>query len=370
MSERHEHSDTTPRTSPRTAILVACAAVTALVLSACNAGDGGSGTNAGGHGPNTASESCGRPSTNPYPGLPAAQAPGVTAGKNARIPVGKPGRDKPKITIGTKDFAESLLLGQLYKTALQEKGFTVELKTDIGPSEEIDEAFQDGEIDMYPEYLGEIVTSIAGKKPQDSAGATYEAAKSFEEEHRDATILQQTPYQNVDILLVKPEFCRKNHLESANDLAHVGTNGSKVVFAAQQAAKNRYSGFKGLRKAYGLTEAEFHGVSAGGEALTAVNNGKANVADGFSTTTSVVQAVQDGEFVALKDPKHIMGFQHVAPVVKLPVLTEQGNKFADTLNWVNSKLKLEVINKLNKKVQSKGIPAEQVAKEYLGSNGL
>src|SRR5699024_8222608 len=157
----------------------------------------------------------------------------------------------------------------------------------------------------YPEYLGEIVTSIAGKQPQDSARATYDAAQSFEEEHRDATNLQQTPYQNVDILLVKPEFCRKKHLESANDLAHVGTNGSKVTIAAQQAAKDRYSGFEGLQQACGLTQAEFHGVSAGGEALKAVNKGNANVADGFSTTTSVVQAVQDGKFVALKDPKHI-----------------------------------------------------------------
>lgn len=367
MSEMPSSRNADPLCRWRPAALVAGAAVVALTVSACGST---SGTRPGANGPNTPAKSCGRPTTDPYPGLQAAKAPSVTAGTRDQLPTAMPGREKPPVTIGTKDFAESVLVGQLYKTALEKKGYTVKLQPKIGPSEDIDAAFKSGKIDVYPEYLGEVVTSLTGNETQQSAKETYETAKKFEQAKRDATIFKQTPYENVDIMLVKPGFCRQNHLNSAADLKHVGTDGSGVTFTAQRAAKSRYAGFKGLQEVYGLTNAKFKGVSAGGQTIQAIENGEANVADGFSTTTSVVKAVQDGDLVALKDPKHIMGFQHVAPIVKQSVVTKEGPAFERTLNWVDAKLTLDVINKLNKQVQSDHVPAAKAAKSYLNSNGL
>lgn len=355
----------------RSGVLVASFATVAMIVTACGGGGGGASNNAsgnsGGSNASTASGACHSSSTDPYPGVAAAEAPDVTAGQDATLPAGTPGKGKPAIKIGTKDFAESVLLGQLYKVALEKKGYTVQFQPKIGGSEVIDNAFKSNQIDLYPEYLGEIATSIADNTPQetDSAKKTFDAAKKFEEDNRDATIFKQTPFQDVDILLVTSEFCKQHNLKSATDLKNVGDNGSGVTFVAQGPSKTRYSGFKGLQEAYGLTNAKFKGVTAGGQTIQVINNGGANLADGFSTTQVVVQAVKDGKLTVLQDPKRIMGFQHVAPVVKKSVAQQMGPEFEQTLNWVSSKLTLDAINAMNKAVQSNGQPEADVAMKFL-----
>lgn len=360
----------------RPAALVASAAVVAMAVTACGGGGGGSnsGSSSGGSsgGSSAAAQaSCGRSSTDPYPGVKAAEAPQVTA-SNAKLPSGTPGKGKPAVKMGSKNFSESTLVAQLYGQALAKKGFTVQYQPQIGASETIDKAFQSNQIDMYPEYLGEIASSIAQKSPQETSTArkTYDVAKQFEQSQRGATIFKQTPYQDVDIMLVTPQFCKQHKLKSAADLVNVGNKGSGVTFTAQGAARTRYSGFKGLQEAYGLTNAKFKGAPTGGSTLQVVKGGGANVADGFSTTTSVVQAVKKGEFVVLKDPKHIMGFQHVAPIVKQSLAKKEGPAFEQTLNWVSSKLTLNAINAMNKAVQLNHQPEETVAKTFLTQNGL
>jgi osmoprotectant transport system substrate-binding protein len=390
MSNMFSKKPGEPRRRWRQGSLVASLAVVAVAATACggggagasnasgggggNASGGGSASSSAGGGSGAASSgSCGRASTDPYPGLKAANAPKVTAGSQSnsvQVPQGMPGKGKPAVKIGAKNFAESTLVGELYTQALEAKGYQVSFKKQIGGSEVIDKAFNAGQIDMYPEYLGEIATSLASNKPAKDAAETYQNAKKFEQNKRDATILLQTPYQDVDIMLVKPDFCKKHSLKSAADLKQVGTKGSKVTFTAQAPSRTRYAGFKGLQEAYGLTQADFKGAPTGGSTLKVVNNGGANVADGFSTTTSVVKAVKNGKFVVLKDPKHIMGFQHVAPVVKQKTANAEGPAFKKTLNWVDSKLTLKVINQLNDAVQSKNIPVNQVAKKFLKANGL
>lgn len=361
----------------RRGTLVVSLAVVALVAAACGGSSGSSSSSSSSSAKTSkaaaGSQKCGRSSTDPYPGVKAANAPGVTAGSKANpahLPQAMPGKGKPAITIGAKNFAEETLLGELYTQALQDKGYKVSFKKQIGATEVIDKAFSHNQIDLYPEYLGEIASSLANNKPAASATEVYQEAKKFEQNKRDATIFLQTPYQDVDIMLVKPAFCRAHHLSSAAGLKNVGTNGSKVTFTAQAPSRTRYEGFKGLQEAYGLTQASFKGAPTGGSTLTVVNNGGANVADGFSTTTVVVQAVKDNKFVVLKDPKHIMSFQHVAPVVKRSVAKADGPALKQTLNWVDSNLTLKVINHLNNAVQSKNIPAHTVAKKFLAANGL
>jgi glycine betaine/choline ABC-type transport system substrate-binding protein len=80
-------------------------------------------------------------------------------------PAGRPGMGKPAVRLGTKNFTEELILGQLYAQALQAKGFTVQLTQAIGPTEVIDPALLNGTIDMYPEYTGEIVSTLTNIAP-------------------------------------------------------------------------------------------------------------------------------------------------------------------------------------------------------------
>src|SRR3954449_980258 len=95
----------------------------------------------------------------------------------------------PTITIGTKNFTEQFILGELYRQALEANGFRVRLKSNIGSSEIVDRALVAGSLDMYPEYIGVALSELAGrtKRPR-IATAAYRDAQAFEERPRFAVL--------------------------------------------------------------------------------------------------------------------------------------------------------------------------------------
>ena len=110
----------------------------------------------------------------------------------------------PTITIGTKNFTEQYILGELYAQTLRKAGFRVVLKSDIGSSEIIDKALTAGSLDMYPEYTGVLLSEIAGDRRRPStAREAYDRAKAFEEK-RGFTLLGATPFSDSNALAVLP----------------------------------------------------------------------------------------------------------------------------------------------------------------------
>jgi osmoprotectant transport system substrate-binding protein len=272
-----------------------------------------------------------------------------------------PGKGKPAVTIGDKNFTEQYILGELYAQALRAKGYTVKIKANIGSSEIIDKALTSGKLDMYPEYEGVILSELAHQKQRPStADEAYAAAKKFEET-RGHTLLDKTPYFNTDALAVKPDYASKNGLESVADLKKLG---KKVKLGAPPEFKTRYEGLIGLKQQYGV-DPTFVPLAIGLQ-YKALDDGKIQAADVFTTDGQL----QGGKYKILKDPKFIFGFQNVAPVVSQKVLNQQGSDFADTLNAVTAKLTTEAMQKMNGAVDlDKQKPAD-VAKQFLQANGL
>src|SRR3954469_10942341 len=129
---------------------------------------------------------------------------------------GKP--QAPPITIGTKDFTEQYILGELYRQALAAKGFKVRLKSDIGSSEIVDRALTAGSLDLYPEYTGVLLSEIAGRHREPrSAAEAYSAAKAFEAK-RGFTLLAMTPFSDSNALATTPSFAKSKGLETIADL--------------------------------------------------------------------------------------------------------------------------------------------------------
>src|SRR5262249_13946759 len=108
---------------------------------------------------------------------------------------------KPTVILGSKNFSEETLLGQLYGQALAVKGFKVVYKPSIGSSELIDTAITSNKINFYPEYTGVIVLDLAKEKSPKTAEATFVAAKKYEE-GRGLTLLKATPFEDVDTFTV------------------------------------------------------------------------------------------------------------------------------------------------------------------------
>ena len=75
------------------------------------------------------------------------------------------GGSSKTVTLGTKDFTEEFIIGQLYKQALEAKGYTVNYKENIGATEIVDKALTSGQIDAYPEYTGESAVTRRRSTP-------------------------------------------------------------------------------------------------------------------------------------------------------------------------------------------------------------
>ena len=99
----------------------------------------------------------------------------------------------------------------------------------------------------------------------------------------------------------------------------------------------------------------------------ALDSGAVLAADVFSTDPSLLPP---SKYTVLTDPKHITGFQNVAPIVATPIVNEAGSTFTSTVNAVSSKLTLPAIIAMNKAVEVDKKSAASVAGQFLKANGL
>ena len=143
----------------------------------------------------------------------------------------------PTITIGTKNFPEEFILGELYKQALEAKGFKVDYKENIGSTEVIQTALTSGKIDMYPEYTGVIVQDVFHKtNSPKTASATYALAKKLEAS-KGYTVLNATPFYDTDVLAVTNATAKKYGLKTISDLKKAGRSSSAASPSARPATR-------------------------------------------------------------------------------------------------------------------------------------
>ena len=265
------------------------------------------------------------------------------------------------VRIGSKNFTEAIILGELYKQALEAKGYTVELKSSIGATELIDTALTSGEIDMYPEYTGTMLTVVFEEtEAPESAEDTFDRAKELQEE-RGFTLFDMTPFSDSDALAVTSAFAEENDLAEIGDLESLDT----FKLGGQPEFETRLQGLVGVKENYGLDNIEFVPF-AGISPYEALDQGAVDVAAIFSTDPPLAS----GKYVVLEDTEANFGFQNVAPVVKQELADELGDDFRETINAVSEKLTEEAIIAMNSAVAIDQRPAPQVAQEFLEANDL
>ena len=166
-----------------------------------------------------------------------------------------------ELTLGTKNFTESVVVGELYRRALAANGYNVTLRKNIGSTEVVDEALQRGDIDAYPEYLGVAATVVAGEAATArSAAETYRIARDFYASRHQA-LSQPTPFENVDAIATTRYFAQREHLRTITDLRRL----KHFTLGARPEFETRYQGLAGLQKGYGLTNAQFKPVAIGAQ---------------------------------------------------------------------------------------------------------
>jgi osmoprotectant transport system substrate-binding protein len=274
----------------------------------------------------------------------------------------QPGEGKPTVTLGTKDFTEEFVLGELYKQALEAKGYTVNLKKNIGSTEIIDKSLTSGEIDGYPEYLG-VSVAVTFRKDviPKSAEETYNLAKRLYEE-RGQVISEQTPFFDVDAIATTKEFAEENGLKSVADLKKLDS----FTVGARPEFRDRFQGLKGMRSEYGLTNAQFKQLALGIQ-YQALDNGDVDSANVFSTDAQLAS----GKYTVLEDPKGVFGYQHVAMVMNRDKYEALGGQqFFDVIDEVSALLTNDAMITMNKAVAIDKQDEAEVAREFLEANGL
>jgi osmoprotectant transport system substrate-binding protein len=268
----------------------------------------------------------------------------------------------PTIILGTKNFGEEYILGQLYKQALEAKGFHVSYKENIGATEIVHAALTSGKINMYPEYTGVVVQVVYHHTSSPStAAATYQLAKQLEAAH-GISALTPTPFFDTDALAVTNANAKKYGLKSVGDLKKAGS----FKLGGPPTCKTRTTCFLGYTKRYGITKATFVPLGIG-LSYTALDKGQVLAADVFSTDPPLAKP---SKYTLLADPKHVTGFQNVTPLVKTSVAKALGSKFTGTVNAVSAKLTLPAITAMNKAFYVDKQSAKSIAKAFLKANGL
>jgi len=269
---------------------------------------------------------------------------------------------KPTIVLGTKNFGEEYILGQLYGQALKAKGFPVQFKGSFGSSELANTALQKGKMNFYPEYTGVIALDLAkAKSAPKTATATYDVAKSYEQKH-GSTLLKPTPFYDSDTFTMLTKTAHKLGVKTIADM-----KGKSFSYAGYPECSTRITCILGFKKIYKLTHIKF--VPIGSISVyTLLDQKKATSGDGFSTDP---QQLQHSKYTALKDTKHVFGFQNVAPVVSQKLLSgSAGKQITSICNKVSSKLTLAAMQAMNKAyIVDKATP-KQIADGFLKANGL
>ena len=264
------------------------------------------------------------------------------------------------ITVGSAAFPENEIIAEIYAQGLEAKGVKVKKKLNIGAREVYIPALESGEIDLLPEYTGNLLQFV-DKTATATSSQDINAALSDALPDKLKT-LDVSRAEDKDSLNVTSEFASKNNLTSIADLK--GVSGLKL--GANPEFRTRPYGIPGLEKIYGVTGVKFTAISDGGgpKTLKALLDGDIDVADIYSTTPSITE----NKLVTLTDPSNMIAAQNVVPLIRDSKATDTVQKALDA---ISAQLTTQDLLDLNGKNQGadKTAPAT-LAKQWLTDKGL
>jgi osmoprotectant transport system substrate-binding protein len=252
------------------------------------------------------------------------------------------------ITVGSFDFAESRLLGEIYAQALERVGLPVERAFGIGPRELVAPALREGLIDVVPEYAGTAVQflSLGEARPGPESAATH-AALVRALEGTVARALAPSPAQDANAFVVRRDVATRFGLEQLSDLRD---SSRELTFGGPPECATRPLCLEGLRETYGIRFAEVVPLDAGGP-LThqALDTGIVDVALLFSTDP----AIASDDLVELLDDRALQPAENVTPIVRRAVV-DRSPSLVRALDAVSARLDTATLRALNARVRGRG----------------
>lgn len=284
--------------------------------------------------------------------------------------------DKPTVTVGSKDFTESVILGEIVAHLLEANDYPVERQLNLGGTVVAHEALVTGDIDTYVEYTGTGLLAILGMElPEKDGSATpaatpaasagmdpvYEIVAREYPEQFGVEWLKPWGFNNTYALAMRSDQAEELGISTISDLAEHAGN---LMFGATQEFLVREDGLPGLEEAYGLEFGDSVGLDPG-LMYSALADGEVDVISAFATDGRIASL----DLTLLEDDKGFFPPYFAAPVVREELL-EQSPEVRDVLNQMAGRLDDATMTQLNYQADEEGMEPREVAREFLISEGL
>jgi osmoprotectant transport system substrate-binding protein len=274
--------------------------------------------------------------------------------------------DNAKVTlkIGSKNFTEQKLLGEIYAQAFEAAGYSVETDLNLGDEKTALKAVESGQISAYPEYTGTALLSFFGVKadkiPKDPAAAADQATEGFAEKGLKA--FPPTPFTSSNEVAVTQETAEKLGLSKISDLEDKA--GELSLYGSPE-CRQRLDCLLGLQQVYGLKFKKFTPVDIA-QRHEVLTSGRADVSIVFTTDPQIKRE----NFVLLEDDKGMFPPYNSQLVMKQETADEAGADLETVITQVQEGLTDEAMQELNARVDLDKKDPATVAKEYLTESGL
>ena len=267
-----------------------------------------------------------------------------------------------KIKIGSKNFTESLILGEMYALALEDSGFEVERNLNLAGTFAAHEALKNGDIDLYPEYTATSLFNIMGVEPQIDSQEIFEIVSAYYEEEFDLIWLAPSQVNRSPAIVMSRKVLDEYGISTLTDLQK---HADKIDFASVPEFEERKDGLAGMIEVYGEFNFKSIKLLDYGEIYRAVLSDEVQGTVGFGTDGELTNP----EWVLLEDDQFLWPPYLVAPVIRHEAL-DQDLKIGEILDKISTQLDTETMRALNAEVDLNQRDYADVAEEFLKEKGL
>ncbi|HEV7957420.1 MAG: transporter substrate-binding protein [Microbacteriaceae bacterium] len=278
---------------------------------------------------------------------------GCAAGDPLETESGKTDSAGGTIVVGSQAYPSNELIAEIYAQALEAEDFTVERQFNIGQRDAYLPALESGEVDLFPEYTGNLLQFY---DPETTATTSQDVYAALQEALPEGlAVLDQSPATDQDSYNVTAEFAEDNNLTTIADLAAI----ENLTLGGNAELAERPYGPSGLQSVYGVT-VDFS--ATGDTTVDALVEETIDVANVYSADPRI----QTEDLVTLEDPAGLFLASNVVPLVS----TDVADQIADVINAVSAALTPEGLVELNVKYTVDQESLEDVAGEWLAANGF
>ncbi|RZM74451.1 glycine betaine ABC transporter substrate-binding protein [Leptolyngbya iicbica] len=266
------------------------------------------------------------------------------------------------IRVGSKDFTEQLILGEMYALVLEDAGYSVERKLNLGGTPVAQAALESGEIDLYPEYTGTGLLTVLKAEANSDPTVVYETVSSQYQEQFNLVWLEPSPMNNTQALAMTQEKSSELGITTISEFAAQASN---LTLIGPPEFEVREDGLPGLQAAYGNFQLNSYKAVDAGLRYKGLVDGEADVAVAFGTDGEISAF----DLVLLEDDQQLFPPYQVAPVVRQEVL-DANPDVRDILNSLAPLITDEVMQSLNYQVTGEAQEPDAVALQFLQESGL